>query len=220
MEYKNICRTSLFRSFQAQLQYLRFPFTFSFQPLASASLTQDPSQLTQVPTNSRLVNRMKSLILTPLFASAALAGVTNRATNITDDSDAVKIWQPALHSSFQIILNAVVEIKKSIQPANVEIFDVDLWDTPEETIREMKNQGKKVICYFSAGSSEDWRNDYKDFTESDKGNCMTGWPGERWLDVRSPTVFKVMQERIKLAKRKGCDAIDPDNMGMFNVCTL
>lgn len=84
----------------------------------------------------------------------------------------------------------------------------------------MKNQGKKVICYFSAGSSEDWRDDYKEFTENDKGHCMTGWAGERWLDVRSPTVFKVMQERIKLAKTKGCDAIDPDNMGMSNFYVL
>lgn len=161
---------------------------------------------------------MKSLIFTLSFASAALASVISRATIVADESDAATLWRPALHSSFQIILNAVVAIQKPIQPSNVEIFDVDLWDTSKETITEMKAQGKKVICYFSAGSSEDWRDDYRNFTKSDKGNCMTGWAGERWLDVRSPTVFKVMQERIRMAKRKGCDAIDPDNMGTSTFC--
>jgi hypothetical protein len=156
---------------------------------------------------------MKSFMISSLFVSAALAGVINRAANITDDSAADELWQPALHAPFQIILHAIVDIKKPIQPANVEIFDVDLWDTPKDTITELKNQGKKVICYFSAGSSEDWRDDYKEFTNSDKGNCMAGWPGERWLDVTSPNVFKVMQKRIEMAKEKGCNAIDPDNMG-------
>jgi hypothetical protein len=159
---------------------------------------------------------MKAFILSSCFASAALAGVIPRATNTTEISEAVELWQPALNSPFQIILNAIVDINKPLQPSNSFIFDVDLWDTPKETITQMKAQGKKVICYFSAGSSEDWRDDYKDFTDSDKGNCMTGWAGERWLDVRSPTVFNVMKKRIKMAKDKGCDAIDPDNMDAYD----
>ncbi|HEX5499498.1 MAG TPA: endo alpha-1,4 polygalactosaminidase, partial [Thermomicrobiales bacterium] len=38
------------------------------------------------------------------------------------------------------------------------------------------------------------------------------WPGERWLDIRSPKVMEIMQARIDLAQQKKCDAVDPDNV--------
>jgi hypothetical protein len=39
---------------------------------------------------------------------------------------------------------------------------------------------------------------------------------EWWLDIKTPSCLKAIQEimsaRIKIAKDKGCDAVDPDNM--------
>jgi len=72
------------------------------------------------------------------------------------------------------------------------------------------------MCYFSGGGSESWRPDYKSIKQSDMGDTMPKWPGEHYLNLRSPTVWKFMQNRVKMAYDKGCDALDPDNLDPFN----
>jgi hypothetical protein len=69
-----------------------------------------------------------------------------------------------------------------------------------------------VICYFSGGSYEEWRSDENRFNASDLGNELDGWPGERWLDIRSSNVRDIMLQRLDLAVDKGCDGVDVDNM--------
>jgi endo-alpha-1,4-polygalactosaminidase (GH114 family) len=128
-------------------------------------------------------------------------------------------WQP-VDAPYQIVLSKIVTpsntSRSHIEPSYASVFEVDLFDTPASTFRSLKRQGIKVICYFSAGTSEDWRPDYKDFQAADKGSCYDGWAGERWLDVRRPGVWNVMRKRIRLARQKGCDAIDPDNVDVAN----
>lgn len=97
----------------------------------------------------------------------------------------------------------------------VRTYDIDLFDTPQTQIDALHGRGIRVICYFSAGSSEDFRSDYGKFTVSDQGNKLDGWPGERWLDVRSTNVRSIMRDRMDLAVAKKCDAIDPDNVDGF-----
>jgi hypothetical protein len=72
--------------------------------------------------------------------------------------------------------------------------------------------GKKVICYFSAGSYESWRSDAKDFSNGDLGNNLDDWPGEKWLKLSSENVRGIMKKRVALAREKRCDAVDPDNV--------
>ena len=36
--------------------------------------------------------------------------------------------------------------------------------------------------------------------------------GEKWLDLNSENVRRIMSKRIELAAEKGFDAIDPDNI--------
>ena len=95
---------------------------------------------------------------------------------------------------------------------DVEIYDIDLFDSSVELIAHLQASGKKVICYFSAGSYEEWRSDAMQFTDNDLGNTLDGWPGERWLDVRSTNVHAIMKDRLDLAQDKGCDGVEPDNM--------
>ncbi|KAF2665475.1 family 114 glycoside hydrolase, partial [Microthyrium microscopicum] len=68
------------------------------------------------------------------------------------------------------------------------------------------------ICYFSAGTAEDWRPDYASFTSDTKGKCLPDWSGESWVDYTKSAVWDIMAARIKLASEKGCDGIDPDDM--------
>lgn len=45
---------------------------------------------------------------------------------------------------------------------------------------------------------------------------MEDWEGESWLNTKSANVRSIMKSRIALAKSKGCDAIDPDNVDAYN----
>ncbi len=95
----------------------------------------------------------------------------------------------------------------------VDVFNLDLFDTSTEIIIELKERGVFVICYFSAGSYEDWRPDAHKFPDDVLGYELEDWPGERWLDIRQiPTLGPIIESRMDLAVEKGCDGVDPDNL--------
>lgn len=96
--------------------------------------------------------------------------------------------------------------------ASREVYDVDLFDTERSKIQDLKSQGIVVICYFSAGTREDWRPDKNLFSDEVMGDALSDWEGENWIDVRNRKVRQIMQSRIILAKYKWCDGIDPDNV--------
>jgi hypothetical protein len=54
----------------------------------------------------------------------------------------------------------------------------------------LKSQGVFVMCYFSAGSFEDWRPDAVDFPSEVLGR-NNGWPGENWLNISDSRVLKL-----------------------------
>ncbi|WP_232293261.1 endo alpha-1,4 polygalactosaminidase [Stigmatella aurantiaca] len=120
-------------------------------------------------------------------------------------------WRPTPGTRWQIQLSG-----KLNTGFNVPVYDVDLFDTPTATLTALKSQGRKVICYFSAGSYEDWRPDAKSFPSAVLGKALDGWPGERWLDIRATSVRDIMRSRIELARQKGCDAVDPDNVDGYS----
>jgi len=102
-------------------------------------------------------------------------------------------------------------------PINVsykaDLYDIDLFDTPQNVIDKLHKQGKKVICYFSAGSWEDWRPDAGKFSKSVIGKKMEDWAGEKWLNVADYSKFAgIMQARMDLAVKKKCDGVEPDNV--------
>lgn len=95
----------------------------------------------------------------------------------------------------------------------VDVFNLDLFDTPIENIMALKERGVFVICYFSAGSYEDWRPDADQFPGELLGNELDSWPGERWVDIRQlADLTPIIEDRMDLAVNKGCDGVDPDNL--------
>ena len=99
---------------------------------------------------------------------------------------------------------------------DVKMYNVDLFDTQTETISALKERGIFVMCYFSAGSHEDWRPDASDFPPDTLGNPMEGWAGETWLDIHQISDLRpVMEKRMDMALAKGCDGLDPDNVNGF-----
>lgn len=125
-------------------------------------------------------------------------------------------WRPSVDASWQIVLRYPIDLSSAddITP-DVDIYDIDLFDNSIDTFSILHDAGKKIICYFSAGSWEDWRADKDDWNEADLGKELDGWPDERWVNLSSPGVHDIMKTRIKYAWRKGCDAIDPDNVDGF-----
>jgi hypothetical protein len=160
---------------------------------------------------------MHFLLLSSVLATAVTGAAIPDDPSTFDYEEQSALWQPAVGTNYQMILSGIVDPSVgTVAPSNVPIYDIDLFYTNKSTIDALHSQGKKVICYFSAGSSEDWRPDYNDFPASSKGPCLDGWAGERWLDTRDAGVFEVMKKRIALASQKGCDAIDPDNVDGYD----
>ena len=122
------------------------------------------------------------------------------------DNDA-EWWQPAVSNTWQWQLAGTVNTSY-----DVDIYDIDLFDNSADQIRRLQDDGRLVVCYFSAGSYENWRSDADDFKQTDLGKTLDGWPDERWLDIRSESVRAIMTARLDLAMEKGCDGIEPDNI--------
>jgi len=118
-------------------------------------------------------------------------------------------WQPRPGTSWQIQFTGE-EIDLSY---DVEVYDLDLFDTPQRLLDELHAQGKRAICYLNAGAWENWRPDAAEFPEKVIGSDYEGWPGERWLDVsKIELLAPIMEARLDLCKEKGFDGIDPDNL--------
>lgn len=95
---------------------------------------------------------------------------------------------------------------------DVDVYDLDLFDTDPALFSDLRGQGRKVLCYFSAGSYEAFRDDAGGFLATDLGDTLDGFEDERWLDIRSSNVHRIMLDRLDLAVARGCDGVEPDNV--------
>jgi len=102
----------------------------------------------------------------------------------------------------------------TINNATVEVFDLDLFDTPQATIDHIHSLGKAMICYVDT-TYEPGRPDSSQFTASVLGNGIDGWPGQKWVDIRSTIVRNIMLGRLKTAVSKDCDAIEWDDVDSY-----
>ncbi len=132
----------------------------------------------------------------------------------SDDTGDSGRWMPRVGDTWQWQLQGTLNTSY-----DVNAYDIDLFDSSAATIQELHDAGRHVVCYFSAGSYEDWRPDAGDFNSADLGNTLDGWPDERWLDIRSTNVRNIMEARLDLAEQKSCDAVEPDNVDGYSNAT-
>lgn len=143
-----------------------------------------------------------------------------RSNNAVDNADldyqVVKLgytspvshWQPAVNTSWQIQYSGTIDTS-----LNVQVYNLDGFDTPKATVDALHARGIKVMCYISAGSHEDWRPDADSYPPAVLGNNLDGWPGEKWLDIRQiSTLRPILEARMDMCKAKGFDGVDPDNI--------
>jgi hypothetical protein len=132
------------------------------------------------------------------------------------------LWMPAPGTSWQW------QLASSPTPPflQVAMYDVDLFDTPASGVAALHAAGIRAVCYLSAGTWEPWRPDASSFPNGSAtfsgvnvlGSDVVGWPGERWLDIRSPALRPLLEARLDLCRTKGFDGVEPDNVdGYANV---
>lgn len=117
-------------------------------------------------------------------------------------------WQPKPGTSWQWQLTGEIDTSFDVQ-----MYDVDLFLVSAALVDELHEQGRVVICYFSAGSWENWRKDADEIPEKVIGKPLESWPDENWLDIRQIEMLApFMKARMDLAVQLGCDGVEPDNV--------
>jgi hypothetical protein len=100
-----------------------------------------------------------------------------------------------------------------------KMYDIDMFNATAALISRLKAKGIYVVCYVEAGDWANSRPDAGDFATSLLGKTLSGFPDEKFIDVRAldgatgptgKTLRQIMTARIDLAKSKGCMGIEPD----------
>ncbi|ORX57832.1 hypothetical protein BCR36DRAFT_344570 [Piromyces finnis] len=124
-------------------------------------------------------------------------------------------WVPNQHETWNIALGSGFDISRE----SADVLEVDLENTSSSKIQDFHKRGKKVICYFSGGTVEDYRSYFNQYTKVDGlvRNKYSAWPRERWLDYRVSGYKSLIKQRISEAVSKHCDGIDVDNVDGYQV---
>lgn len=174
--------------------------------------------------------RFRILILAALIASSALSSCDADSTGENDSSPLLPAsptteillpstsspnsptwWRPSAGLTWQWQIGDN-DIDTSIE---ADVYDIDLY-VDQAIIDELHAKRRKVICYISVGSWEDWRPDKDQFPAEVLGKDYEGWQGEKWLDIRRIDLLApIMLARLDLCQAKDFDAVEPDNMEIW-----
>jgi len=157
-------------------------------------------------------NGNASCDLPPLGSGGTNGGGTGSGGGSGGGSSGGGWWQPRASDNlkWQLQLQGNIVLKPG-----VSVYAVDS-SASQGSINAAKASGAKVKCYISAGSAENWRDDFNDFPRVVIGNSYDGWPGEWWLDTRNiAALAPIMRARMDECASKGFDVLDPDNVNGF-----
>ncbi|KAK4225165.1 glycoside hydrolase superfamily [Podospora fimiseda] len=122
---------------------------------------------------------------------------------------------------WQIQIQSPMKASGDLIPSDAIVWDIDLYNAAKnpDTIPQIRSKvpGAIIMCYFNAGLVQKWDCDY-DSVWAKSGLTSTphpDFPDERFIDVRKPKAVELIQKRISLAQRIGCDAVDPDNIDTY-----
>jgi len=149
-----------------------------------------------------------------LLLAVALSGCPAESADLDPDVPPIEDgdwWRPDVAPTWTWQLLGEPDLSEAF-----EIYDLDLFDVSDEDIAAVHDGDGRLVCYFSAGSFEDWREDAAAFDDAAVGASLDGWEGERWLAGRAQAGGDVMNERLELAAERGCDGVEPDNVDGFD----
>jgi hypothetical protein len=144
--------------------------------------------------------------------AAAAAIAATALLTLTHAPTAAARWQPKPTTApWQWQLQG--KIDTSIEAG---IYEVDGFEVGARTVGELHSRERKVICYLDVGSWESYRPDAGRFPKAVLGRAYDGYPDERWLDIRRIDLLApILRHRFDLCRRKGFDAVEPDNIAGY-----
>lgn len=155
------------------------------------------------------------LLVLALASSLVVACVAaSRVGSSAPIEESRATWRPGPETSWQWQLTGAVDLA-----VDAQLFDIDLFDNDASVVVALHAQGRRVICYLSAGTWENWRPDADQFPTAVLGR-RNGWPGERWLDIRQLALLgPIMLARLDLCAAKGFDGVEFDNVDGYSNST-
>jgi len=118
-------------------------------------------------------------------------------------------WAPGPGTSWQWQLSGTVDTS-----FNVQVYDIDMFGSSQTLIDSLHMKKRAVICYIDTAYEPD-RPDSNQFTAAVLGKGIDGWPGQKWVDIRSPIVRQIMVNRIAKAANKKCDGVEMDDVDAY-----
>ncbi len=187
--------------------------TLSFSVAGASSLILNPGNINVTGQTQRVVNPSVATTYTLTATNSAGSATKSISVSVSEVAPPPPTTGAAIIPGTTWYWQLQGSINMSVQ---AKVYDIDLYDTNVATISSLKQSGRMVICYFSAGTYEDWRSDANLFPSASFGNNVDGWAGEKWIDVRNQAVRDIMTKRMDLAKSKGCDGLEPDNVDGYS----
>ncbi|MFN8174531.1 MAG: endo alpha-1,4 polygalactosaminidase [Solirubrobacteraceae bacterium] len=149
-----------------------------------------------------------------LLTAAAIAGGPPAAARVAT----TRIWHPRPGTTWQWQISGRVDERPRVAMYDVDLFDARPGQINGGMVGRLHRRGIAVVCYVDTGAWESYRPDARRFPRSVIGRRTyasdgTPWAGERWLDIRRrswPRFAPIIWRRFDLARRLGCDGVEPD----------
>ena len=120
---------------------------------------------------------------------------------------APSVWVPAEDARWLARLDGAINVDNS-----ADFFYLDPQQQPADDLTSLHEQGRRYLCYLSAGTVESFRDDADLFPRHAVGNVVPDFPNERWLDLRDAEVRALMAKRIVALAEAGCDGVAPASL--------
>jgi hypothetical protein len=139
----------------------------------------------------------------PLALAVAMLVMAQSAAAYWHPKPTTAPWQWELQGKFELTPGA-------------SVYEIDGFEYSAEDVLAIHATGARAICYLDVGSWEEYRPDAAKFPKSVLGKRYEGYPEERWLDIAHYKKFApIIEKRIAMCKRKGFDAVEPDNIAGY-----
>ena len=149
------------------------------------------------------------MLLMYLPVLLSIVGCSGSGCNSSNDSVILPIYNQAYQENFEA--DSISEILADAKDAYV-LVDPFNNDGVVEQIATIKSKNNQVGGYISAGTIEDWRDDFPLLEPYLISEEWAEWPDEFFVKETTTGILSIMKERINKMAVWGLDWVEYDNM--------